>query len=64
MRTKVTFHIEDPLWSSRDQEQLVREVCPTTLEEFEAVAVLQRRNLGRVGVCHDQSGVDPIVFIG
>ena len=60
----MTFYIEDPLWGSRDREQLVREVCPTILEESEAVAVLQRRNLGRVGVCHDQSGVDPMVYIG
>ena len=56
-RTKVTFHIEDLLWSSRDREQLVREVCPNILEESEAVAVLQRRNSGRVRVCHDQSRV-------
>lgn len=63
-RTKVKFHIEDPLWSSRDREQLVLEVCPTILEESETVVVLQRRNLGRVGVCHDQSGVDSMVFIG
>jgi len=60
----VKFHIEDPLWSSRDREQLVLEVCPTILEESETVVVLQRRNLGRVGVCHDQSGVDSMVFIG
>lgn len=61
--TKVTFNIEDPLWSSRDQEELVREICPAILEESVAVEVIQRRNLGRVGVCYDQSGVDPMVFM-
>lgn len=52
-RAKVTFHIEDPLWSGRDQEQLVREICPTVLGESEDVMVVQRRNLGWVGACHD-----------
>ena len=63
-RTRVTFHIEDPLWSSRNREQFVREICPAILEESEAVVVMQRRNLAWVGVCHDQSGVDPVIFIG
>lgn len=63
-RAKVTFQIEDPLWGSRDRDQLVREFCPTILEESEAVVVVQRRNLAWVGVCHDQSGVDPMVFMG
>ena len=63
-RRKVTFNIEDPLWSSRDRDELVREICPMILEESEAVVVVQRRNSGRVGVCYDQSGVDPMVFIG
>ena len=63
-RAKVTFQIEDPLWSSRDRDQLVREIRPTILEESEAIVVVQRRNLGWVGVCHDQSGVDPMLFIG
>ena len=34
------------------------------LEESEVVVVVQRRNLGSVGVCYDQSGVDPMVFVG
>lgn len=63
-RTKVTFHIEDPLWSSRDREQLVREISPTILEESEVVAVVQKRNLSWAGACHDQSEMDSIVFIG
>jgi len=48
-RAKATFNIEDPSWSSRDQEQLVREICPLILEESEAVAVVQKRYLGWVG---------------
>ena len=63
-RRKVTFNIEDPLWSSRDRDELIREICPVILEESEAVVVVQRRNSGRVGVCYDQSGVDSMVFIG
>ena len=63
-KRKVTFNIEDPLWSSRNRDELVREICPVILEESEAVVVVQRRNSGRVGVCYDQSGVDPMVFIG
>lgn len=63
-KRKVTFNIEDPLWSSRDRDELIREICPVILEESEAVVVVQRRNSGRVGVCYDQSGVDPMVFIG
>ena len=63
-RRKVTFNIEDPLWSSRNRDELIREICPVILEESEAVVVVQRRNSGRVGVCYDQSGVDPMVFIG
>jgi len=49
-RAKVTFNIEDPLWSSRDREQLVREICPVVLEESEVVTVVQKRHLGWVGV--------------
>jgi len=63
-RTKVTFNIEDPLWSSRDRDQLVREICPVILEESEGVVIVQKRNLAWVGVCHDQSGMDPMAFIG
>jgi len=64
-RTKVTFNIEDPLWSSCDRKQLVREVCPNILEGSEVVAVLQRSNLGQVGVCHDRSRVGvTVVTIG
>lgn len=63
-KRKVTFNIEDPLWSSRDRDELVREISPVILEESESVVVVQRRNSGRVGVCYDQSGVDPMVFIG
>ena len=60
-RTGVTFDIKDPSWGSQD---LVLEICPSILEESEPAVVVQRRNFGRVGACYDQSGVDPIVFIG
>lgn len=62
--TKVTFNIEDPLWSSRDREELVQEICPAIVAESKGVVVVQRRNLGRVGVCYDQSGMDPMGFLG
>lgn len=42
---KVTFNIGDPLWSSRDRDQLVREICPGLLEESEAVVIVQKRDL-------------------
>ena len=63
-RAKATFNIEDPLWSSRNKEQLAQEVCPAILEESEVVVVAQKRNLGWGSVCHDQAGVDPMALMG
>lgn len=52
----MTFNIEDPLWSCRDREELVRAICPAILEESEAVVIVQRRNLSGVGVCCGSDG--------
>lgn len=63
-KVKLTLNIEDPLWSNRDRDQLVREICPAILEESEGIVIVQKRNFGWVGVCHDQSGANPMPFIG
>jgi hypothetical protein len=63
-RVKATFNIEDPLWSSRNREELVQVICPAILEESEVVVVAQKRNLGWGSVCHDQAGVDSMALMG
>lgn len=63
-RPRIAFNIEDPLWSSRDRDELVREICPVILQESETVVVVQKRRLGRVGVCPDQFGAGLSVFLG
>ena len=55
-RTKMTFNIEDPLWSSWGREELIREIIPVVFKGSKAIIVAQRRNLSHLGlVCYDRS---------